>query len=199
MEIILLERIEKLGFMGDIVTVKNGYARNFLLPKKKALRASKENKAFFEAQQVHLEADNIKARSEAEKAAKKVDGKTVTVLRKAGDSGQLYGSVTAKDIAEALQEAGITVQDSQIILHSPIKMLGLHRAKVMLHPEVSIWVVANVAKTAEEAQARLEEEQKIQEQTANKASDQYKHTEYVSEVEDAGEESEQDDGESTSQ
>ncbi len=171
MDIILLERVEKLGFIGDVVKVKNGYARNFLLPQKKALRASKENLAYFETQKVQLEADNLSARTDAEKIQGKVDGMTVVMIRKAGDSGQLYGSVTARDISLALTDAGVTLRGDQVILHHPIKMLGLHRAKVMLHPEVMVWVVVNVAKSAEEAEAQVAAEKALIEQSAKKASE----------------------------
>ncbi|MEN8236056.1 MAG: 50S ribosomal protein L9 [Pseudomonadota bacterium] len=194
MEVILLERIEKLGFIGDVVKVKNGYARNFLLPQKKALRASKENREYFETQKVQLEANNLKARQDAEKIQDKVDGMTVVMIRKAGDSGQLYGSVTTRDIAAAMTEAGVSLRSDQVILHHSIKMLGLHRAKIMLHPEVSVWAVVNVAKSAEEAEAQIEAEKALIEQSAKKAEDPYQYdvpeAMLESAEEDAAEESE---------
>jgi len=151
MDIILLERIEKLGQMGDVVKVKGGFARNYLLPQKKALRATKENLAYFETQRQQLEAENLKHRDEAQKVADRLDGLKVTVIRSAGDSGQLYGSVNARDIAGAVTEAGFTIQRSQVILERPVKSLGLFDLRVRLHPEVSATVTANVARSAEEA------------------------------------------------
>ena len=155
MEVILLERIDKLGQMGDVVSVKPGYARNFLLPKHKALRASKANLAAFEDQRAQLEADNLERRSEAEKVAGAVEGLTVVLIRQAGENGQLYGSVTARDLANAITEAGTTVQRGQIELDKPIKSLGLHQVRLRLHPEVTTEVTANVAKSAEEAEAQI--------------------------------------------
>jgi large subunit ribosomal protein L9 len=151
MDIILLERIEKLGQMGDVVKVKGGFARNYLLPQKKALRATKENLAYFETQRQHLEAENLKHRSEAQQVADKLDGLKVVIIRSAGDSGQLYGSVNARDIAGAVTEAGFSIQRSQVILEKPVKSLGLFDLRVRLHPEVSATVTANVARSAEEA------------------------------------------------
>jgi large subunit ribosomal protein L9 len=156
MEIILLERIEKLGQMGDVVRVKPGFARNFLLPQKKALRANKANMAYFETQRGHLEADNLKRRDEAEAAAKKLEGLMVALIRQAGDSGQLYGSVTARDLADAIAEQGATVQRRQIELEKPIKVLGLHTIKVRLHPEVTVDVVSNVARSPAEAESQAQ-------------------------------------------
>ncbi len=152
MEVILLERIERLGQMGDVVSVKPGYARNFLLPQKKALRASKENLAFFESQRAQLEAQNLERKSEAEAVSGKLDSLRVVLVRQAGESGQLYGSVTARDIADAVKEAGFTIGRGQVMIDRPIKMLGLHPITVRLHPEVSVTVIANVAKSEEEAQ-----------------------------------------------
>lgn len=156
MEVILLERIEKLGQMGDIVTVKAGYARNFLLPQKKAMRATGNNKAVFEQQRTQLEADNLVRRQEAESVAGKIDGIDVTIIRQAGDSGQLYGSVSARDIAGSVTEAGVTVERSQIVLNRPIKALGIYETRVALHPEVSVNVTVNIARTEEEAKLQLE-------------------------------------------
>ncbi|MEX6723518.1 50S ribosomal protein L9 [Parapedomonas caeni] len=151
MDIILLERVEKLGNIGDVVSVKAGYARNFLLPKRKALRASAENKKLFEAQRAQIEADNQKKREAASANAGKIAGKTVVLIRQAGDSGQLYGSVASRDIAEALSTEGVTVVKSQVVLDKPIKVLGLHAVRVVLHPEVAETVTVNVARSNEEA------------------------------------------------
>ena len=151
MEIILLERIEKLGSMGDVVTVKPGFARNYLLPQKKALRATKENLAKFEQQRVQLEADNRERREEAQTVADRLDGLAFVVIRQASEGGQLYGSVSARDIAEAIGEAGFKIGRRQIQLDAPIKSLGLHGVRVSLHPEVSASVTLNVARTKEEA------------------------------------------------
>ena len=152
MDVILLERVEKLGQMGDVVSVKPGYARNFLLPRRKALRATKHNLEFFEGRRSQLEADNLQRKSEAESVAKKVDGLTVPVIRAAGESGQLYGSVTARDIAEAIIAAGVTVTRQQVMLDRALKTLGLEEIKVVLHPEVSASVVVNIARSQDEAE-----------------------------------------------
>ena len=154
MEVILLERVEKLGQMGEVVTVKPGYARNFLLPKKKALRATQANIASFEAQRVQYEADNPKRRQDAESIAGGFDGLTVVLTRQASDSYQLYGSVTTRDIADAVSEAGYAITRNQVELERPIKMVGLHPVRVRLHPEVTVTVVANVARTLDEAEAQ---------------------------------------------
>ncbi len=156
MEVILMQRIEKLGQMGDIVSVKAGFARNYLLPQKKAMRATKENMARFEKQRAQLEAENLKRREEAERVAKDLDGMTVTLIRQAGESGQLYGSVTSRDVAEAVTANGVTVARGQIDLGAVIKMLGLHKVRVQLHPEVAVTVTANVARSDEEAKVQLE-------------------------------------------
>ncbi|MEO3429640.1 50S ribosomal protein L9 [Pelagibius sp. CAU 1746] len=156
MEVILMERIEKLGQMGDVVSVKPGFARNYLLPQKKALRATKDNLARFESERSQLEADNLKRREEAERVAKDLDGLTVTVIRQAGESGQLYGSVNSRDVSEAVSAAGVTVARRQIDLGSVIKTLGLHKVRVQLHPEVVVTVTANVARSEEEAQVQIE-------------------------------------------
>lgn len=152
MEVILLERIEKLGQMGDVVSVKPGYARNFLLPRKKALRATDANRAVFEQQRSQLEADNLEQRSEAERVAKDLDGMTVVVVRQASDSDQLYGSVTTRDIAAAIVSAGVTVDRRQVQLDRPIKTVGMHPIRVILHPEVTVEVTANIARSEEEAE-----------------------------------------------
>ena len=151
-ELILLQRVDKLGQMGDVVKVKPGYARNFLLPQKKALRASKDNRAKFEQQRVQLEAQNVKRREEAERLAERVGGLSVIIIRQAGESGGLYGSVSARDIAEGATAGGLTINRSQVVLEHPIKTLGLSQVRVSLHPEVSIPVTVNVARSPEEAE-----------------------------------------------
>jgi large subunit ribosomal protein L9 len=154
-ELILLQRVEHLGQMGDRVKVKPGYARNFLLPQKKALRASKDNLAIFEQQRAQLEAQNLKRREEAERVAERVGGLTVVIIRQAGESGSLYGSVSARDVAEACTEGGLTIGRQQVILEHPIKTLGLSKVTVSLHPEVSIPVTVNVARSPEEAERQV--------------------------------------------
>ena len=156
MEVILLERVEKLGQIGDVVTVKNGFARNYLLPNKKALRANEANKKVFEANRAKIEADNASKRSDAEAASKGVDGKTVQLIRQASNTGQLYGSVSARDIVEALETEGAKVSKSQIVLKAPIKAIGMHEVKVALHPEVSVTVKVNVARSPEEAELQAQ-------------------------------------------
>jgi large subunit ribosomal protein L9 len=151
MEVILLERVEKLGGIGDVVKVKNGFARNYLLPNKKALRANESNRKVFEANRAKIEADNAERRSDAEKASKGVDGKTVQLIRQASNTGQLYCSVSARDIVEALEGEGAKVTKSQIVLDRPIKAIGVHEVRVALHPEVSVTVKVNVARSPEEA------------------------------------------------
>ena len=172
-ELILLQRVEKLGQMGEVVKVKPGFARNFLLPQKKALRASKENLARFEEQRVQLEAQNLKRREEAERVAERVSGLSIVIIRQAGESASLYGSVSARDIAEATTAAGLTVTRSQVMLEHPIKTLGLARVRVELHPEVSMRVIVNVARSQEEAerQARGERVGAEAEQEADDALD----------------------------
>jgi large subunit ribosomal protein L9 len=157
-ELILLQRVDKLGQMGDVVHVKPGFARNFLLPQKKAIRANKDNLAKFETQRAQLEAQNIKRREEAYRIAERVGGLAVTIIRQAGESGSLYGSVSSRDIADACTEAGLSIARNQVVLDNPIKSLGLTPVRVVLHPEVSIPVTVNVARSLEEAdrQARGE-------------------------------------------
>jgi large subunit ribosomal protein L9 len=154
MDVILLERIERLGQIGDVVKVKPGYARNFLLPTKKALRATGENKKRFEEQRAQIEANNLKRREEAEKIKGKVDGLKVVLIRQASETGILFGSVSSRDIAEGVTKAGFTVDRRQVILDKPIKTLGLHDVRVALHPEVVVKVTANVAKSEDEAAAQ---------------------------------------------
>ncbi|MBE7729588.1 50S ribosomal protein L9 [Komagataeibacter sp. FXV3] len=158
-ELILLQRVEKLGQMGEIVTVKPGYARNFLLPQGKAIRANAHNRERFERERAQLEAQNLKNREEAERLSERMHGLSVILIRQAGDSGSLYGSVTTRDIAEAATKAGLTIGRNQVILPEPIKQLGLYEVSVALHPEVTMQVTVNVARSEEEAerQARGEE------------------------------------------
>jgi large subunit ribosomal protein L9 len=151
MEVILLERVEKLGQIGDVVTVKNGFARNFLLPNKKALRANESNRKLFETNRSKIEADNASRRTDAEASAKGVDGKTVQLIRQASNTGQLYGSVSARDIVEALDTDGAKVTKSQVVLDRPIKAIGMHEVRVVLHPEVTASIKVNVARSPEEA------------------------------------------------
>src|SRR5947209_1881519 len=150
-DLILLERVEKLGQMGQVVKVKPGYARNYLLPQKKAMRATKDNLAYFDTQRAQLEATNLQRKAEASQVAGKMTDVTVVLIRQAGETGQLYGSVAARDIAEAVTESGFTVDKRQIVLDRPIKTLGMHPVRVMLHPEVSVTVTANVAQSEEGA------------------------------------------------
>ena len=163
MQIILLERIARLGQMGDVVTVKDGYARNFLLPQGKALRANSQNLAKFETDRAQLEARNLELKNEAEAVAGKLDGESFIAIRQAGDSGQLYGSVSTKDIAEAVSEGGFSVTRNQVQLDRPIKSLGLYDLKIFLHPEVASTITVNVARTEDEAerQARGEDVRSI--------------------------------------
>jgi large subunit ribosomal protein L9 len=154
-EVILLERIERLGQMGDVVRVKPGFARNYLLPQKKALRATKDNLKSFEARKAHLVAENLKRREEAEKVASKMTDVRITMVRQSGETGQLYGSVAARDIAEAVTEAGYQVNRSQVIVDKPIKTTGVHSVRVSLHPEVHITVTLSVAPSQDEATAQL--------------------------------------------
>ncbi|MCX7337707.1 MAG: 50S ribosomal protein L9 [Alphaproteobacteria bacterium] len=156
MQVILLERVEKLGQMGQVVTVKPGFARNFLLPKKKAIRATKSNLTYFDTQKVELEAQNLKRKEEATHVGSKMENVMVTVLRQASEVGHLFGSVRGRDISEGLSQAGYNVSKLQIELISPIKTLGIHTARVVLHPEVSIDVLVNVAQSEEEAVVQRE-------------------------------------------
>ncbi|MBM3564865.1 MAG: 50S ribosomal protein L9 [Alphaproteobacteria bacterium] len=177
MEVILLERIAKLGQVGEVVKVKPGYARNYLLPRKKALRATDDNKKLFEARRAQLEAQNLTRRSEADKIAAKMNGVSVVLVRQAGESGQLYGSVSARDIAAAIVEARFTVERSQVDLGQPIKTLGLFPVPIHLHPEVTVTVTVNVARSAEEATTQAKtgkavlhgEQEKSEEETREEA------------------------------
>src|SRR5436309_5134696 len=151
MEVILLERVAKLGQMGEVVRVKDGFARNFLLPRGKALRATKENKSRFETMKVELEARNLELKGEAEKVAKKLDGQSFTVLRQAAEGGQLYGSVSPRDLTALVSEKGFTVNRSQVALNTPIKTIGLHKVPVVLHPEVEVTINVTVGRNEDEA------------------------------------------------
>lgn len=152
MEVILLERIEKLGQMGDIVKVKPGFARNYLLPQAKALRSNKENLALFESRKVQLEAANLKRKEEAEQISAKMEGLNLVIVRQAAETGQLYGSVTGRDIRDAIREAGFTIERRQIVLDQPLKEIGSYNIRVVLHPDVSRMVGVMVARSAEEAE-----------------------------------------------
>ena len=156
MDVILLERIEKLGSIGDVVKVKNGYARNFLLPRGKALRANESNRKVFEANRATIEATNAERRSGAETEARKIDGAKVQLIRQASNTGQLYGSVSARDLAEALEAAGHKVAKNQIVLDKPIKAIGVQEVKIQLHPEVAVTVTVNVARSPEEAELQAQ-------------------------------------------
>jgi len=159
MQVILLERIGRLGQMGDVVTVKDGYARNFLLPQGKALRATKANREHFESQRAQLEAHNLERKSEAEAVAVKLNGLSVIIIRQAGEAGQLYGSVSTRDIAGAVTEGGFSIERRQVMLDRPIKTLGLHDIRIALHAEVTPHVVVNVARSADEAARQARGEQ----------------------------------------
>ena len=152
MDVILLERVEKLGAIGDVVKVKDGFARNFLLPRKKALRANEANRKVFEANRARIEADNAARRGDAEKEAKTLEGTSVTLIRQSSNTGQLYGSVAVRDLVEALEAAGYKVAKNQVVLDKPIKAIGVYTVKVALHPEVSVTVKVNVARSPEEAE-----------------------------------------------
>lgn len=156
MQVILLERVEKLGRIGDVVTVKDGFARNFLLPNKKALRANDANRRVFEANRERLEAENASRRTDAEGEAKNLEGVSVTLIRQASNVGQLYGSVAVRDLVEALVADGHKVSKTQVVLDKPIKSIGLHDVRVALHPEVSVTVKVNVARSPEEAEMQAQ-------------------------------------------
>lgn len=156
MQVILLQRVENLGQMGDVVTVRPGYARNFLLPRQKALRATKENIAFFDGQKKELEAQNLKRREEAQKVSGKMEGLKVALIRQASEAGQLYGSVTARDIADAVTAKGFKIDRNQVTMDRAYKLLGLYPVKVYLHPEVVVEVTINIARSEEEAKIQEE-------------------------------------------
>jgi large subunit ribosomal protein L9 len=156
MQVVLLERIEKLGQMGDVVSVKDGYARNFLVPHGKALRATKANLAEFERRRVQLEATNLQRKEEAAKLARQIDGRSVVIIRQAGEGGQLYGSVNARDIAAAFTADGLTIERRQVQLPAALKELGIHQVRIRLHPEVDATVSVNIARTPEEAEIQAD-------------------------------------------
>ena len=170
MEVILLERVEKLGAIGDVVKVKDGFARNYLLPNKKALRANDSNRKLFETNRARIEEDNASKRAEAETASKDVDGKTVQLIRQASNTGQLYGSVSARDIVEALEGVGAKVTKNQVVLDRPIKALGVHEVKIALHPEVAVTVKVNVARSPEEADLQAQGVDVLQEMFEEEAA-----------------------------
>lgn len=163
MEVILLERIERLGQMGDVVNVKSGYARNYLLPQKKALRKTKDNMAYFESRRKEYEARNLKMKQEAEDIAKKLEGLSVVIVRQAAETGQLYGSVTMRDICEAIRDAGFHIERSQIDLNQPFKNLGIFDVRLSLHPDVSQMVRVNIARSEEEAKRATQKKAKKEE------------------------------------
>jgi large subunit ribosomal protein L9 len=165
MQVILLERVEKLGQMGDEVRVRDGFARNFLLPKKKALRATKANREYFQGQKAHLEANNLRLKGEAEKAGQKLDGQKFVLIRQAGDRGQLYGSVSPRDVADAMEKSGFKVDRHQIQISQAIKAIGLFTIPVVLHPEVKVNVTINVARSEDEAAALARGEDVLAEKT----------------------------------
>ena len=165
MQVILLERVEKLGQMGDEVRVKDGFARNFLLPKKKALRATKANRDYFQTQKAQLEANNLKLKSEAEKIGQKLDGKAFVLIRQAGDRGQLYGSVSPRDIADSMEKAGFKVDRHQVTISVAIKAIGLFTIPVVLHPEVKVNITVNVARSEDEAERQARGENVLAEKT----------------------------------
>lgn len=164
MKVVLLERVERLGSLGDVVTVKDGFARNFLLPNAKALRATETNLKVFEGQRKEIEARNEKAREAAEKSGGKLDGKSYVMIRQAGESGQLYGSVSGRDVSDAINGEGGQVERSAVVLDKPIKTLGLHPVKLKLHPEVAITVTINIARSNDEAERQARGENVIQSQ-----------------------------------
>jgi len=166
MEVILLERIERLGQMGDVVDVKNGYARNYLLPQKKALRKTKDNLAFFESKRKEYEAHNLKMKEDAEALAKKMEGLSVVIVRQAAETGQLYGSVTMRDICESIRDAGFHVERYQINLNQPFKNLGIFDVKLSLHPDVAQTVRVNIARSEEEAKRANQKKSKKKEAEA---------------------------------
>jgi large subunit ribosomal protein L9 len=161
MKVILLERVDRLGALGETVTVKDGFARNFLLPRHKALRANETNKKFFEGQRAQIEARNAEARAAAEKSGASLDGQSYIMIRQAGETGQLYGSVTGRDVADAVNAAGGEVNRSQIVLDKPIKTLGVHEIKVRLHAEVTVTVTINIARSPDEAERQARGENVI--------------------------------------
>ncbi len=195
MDVILLERVENLGQMGDVVKVKAGYARNFLLPQKKALRANDDNKKVFEAQRADLEARNLERKKEAEQVAEKIDGASFVVIRQSSELGVLYGSVSSRDIAEAASEGGFSIERAQVRLDKPLKALGIATVRVVLHPEVDVKININIARSADEAerQARGENvlaspEDEAEEEQAAEAAPEFFDEDSGAAVENADEE-----------
>jgi len=170
MQVILLERIEKLGQMGDVVTVRDGFARNYLLPQGKAMRATKQNRAEFDKRRAQLEARNLERKAEAEAAVGRIDGRSVVIIRQAGEGGQLYGSVNARDIAQALTDEGVSVHRNQVRLGATIKSLGVHPVRIALHPEVEAQVSVNVARSAEEAETQARPERQSAPESEDRAA-----------------------------
>src|SRR6478672_11370992 len=165
MQVILLERVEKLGQMGEEVKVKDGFARNFLLPKKKALRATKANRDYFQTQKAQIEANNLKLKGEAEKIGSKLDGQKFTLIRQAGDRGQLYGSVSPRDVSDAMEKAGFKVDRHQVSISQAIKAIGLFTVPIVLHPEVKVNITVNVARSEDEAERQARGEDVLAERT----------------------------------
>ena len=183
MKVILLERVERLGALGDVVSVKDGFARNFLLPRSKALRATSNNLKVFEGQRAELEARNAKERDAAEKAGAKLDGSSYVLIRQAGESGQLYGSVSGRDVADAINAEGGKVDRSMVVLDKPIKTLGIHEIKVRLHPEVTVSVNINIARSADEAERQARGENVI---TSQFEEDQLMASEAAADLREGG-------------
>jgi large subunit ribosomal protein L9 len=186
MEVILLQRIAKLGQMGDVVRVKNGYARNYLLPQGKALRANEASRKRFERDKAQLEARNLEARKEAEAVAEKLSGQTFVVLRQAGETGQLYGSVSTRDIAEVSGAGGFTIERSQVRLDRAIKSIGLHEVMITLHPEVEVPITINVARSADEAERQARGEDLTQREAFEEPEEEAVEAEAASEAPEAG-------------
>ena len=187
MEVILLERVEKLGAIGDVVRVKDGFARNYLLPRKKALRANEANRKVFEANRERIEKENEAKRTDAEKASKGVEGKSVKLIRQASNVGHLYGSVSARDIAEALESVGAKVAKSQVVLDRPIKEIGVHEVKIALHPEVAVTVKVNVARSPEEADLQAQGVDVLQQMFEEEAAPAVAEELAAAEAEESGE------------
>jgi len=190
-EIILLERVEHLGQMGDVVRVRPGYARNFLLPQHKALRATKANLSYFETRKAQLEAENLQRREEAEQVAERLNGMVCTLVRAASAAGQLYGSASARDVAAAVTEEGVTIDRTQVLIETPIKQLGLYEVRVRLHPEVSMPVTVNVARSLDEAAQQLERGGAITEADRAREADQEALEELEAELAEAQAENEE--------
>ena len=188
MEVILLERIDRLGQMGDVVKVKDGYARNFLLPKRKALRASKENLDFFEKEKVNLEARNLKEKSEAEKIQKKLNEKNFVIIRQAGETGQLYGSVSTNNIKDALKDEGFEITKNQVVLEKPIKELGIHSVGIKLHPEIEAKIFTIVSRTESEANSLIKGKEINLGDSSNTSTPDTSTAEEVIDIEDIFEE-----------